>query len=296
MGDVNVSAEQCEIPWYEAWSVVTGFAGATTGGLIGGFWPGAAAAAPSLAAFIAAGASAGFIIAYCSSRIAQAFLKSHDRTPTVTAVGMVIDVGRSPMIFPFDGDWLLNLKILGGNAFELMNERHDGAQACVRFKPDGTRYLHCEITSNIGIYGCIGAMAGAVAGGIAGAVGGAAAGAIIAAACLATGIFWLLCVIVAVLAAVIIAAVITAVVAWAGGAVGSGAGAIADEIEGQGDKADGVAENTCVTFTGRWVTDMDHGWNEIHDIEAIDIHDTAGQDGACLKMAAALGAGMVDPR
>jgi hypothetical protein len=129
--------------------------------------------------------------------------------------------------------------------------------------------LHCEITAHAGDF--------AAAGGAIGSVAGLAAGiAIGLAICAALGIFTFG--IGAALCALIVA-IAAAVGAFAGGAVGDFLGAfigwVVDELS-DFDKLGKTIEshfNCTIIITGRWVTDISHEHNEIHDIEAVQITD-----------------------
>ena len=98
---------------------------------------------------------------------------------------------------------------------------------------------------------------------------GAAAGAAVAVACLWAGVFPpLLCTLAALVVAFIVSIVITALGVLAGGALGSAVGLAADEYEDRvGDAGADVLEcGDGVILSGDWVTDTDHGWNELHDV------------------------------
>lgn len=277
-----------EKAWHEAWTIRGGMAGMITGGLLGAFLGGAAGAG--------GGVVAGFLVGMCLTR-SFGRLQKHPYQPSVCVTGMVDEEWKNDGLFvpPLalwgklgvgamefferDGDWLFNLIILDGQSF-LLTEAHDGGQAYVRHKANCTPYLHCEISSNEGPFGCYGSAIGAVAG----AVLSAALLAPLAASCVAWGLFaWLCLLIVAILAALI-----TYAASAIGGIIGAGLGKLADEIEGQAKKGETVRAGDCVTFCGDWVTDMDHGWNELHELRTIQIHNGAKPKGAayCLRIAA----------
>ena len=243
----------------------------------------------TLAAAMAGGlAVLGAIAGFCNCRM------SRDRLPLkadgdTSVLGVVIDVGRSGTYFPFgDGDFLFNIKCV--------RPEHVVQDAdCVRHKASGVEYLHCEITSNVTLYGCAGAYAGAIAGMAVGVPTGAAAGAAVAAGCIATGIFAPLCIIAAIIVAAIISAAISGAGALGGAAIGSELGVAADEDENVlGDPgADVVKEGDLVVFSGDWVSDADHGWNEIHDIErAMVLANNIQLCDQAWKTAAAAGLGL----
>lgn len=243
-----------ETPWYESYSFLCGLAGAISIGAAAGLawgWPAGAA-----------GLVAGFIIGYCSCRISGR-LKKHKDQPQVCITGLVLATGQSTPVFPEDGDRTINIGLMSNDLWVAIDGA-DGKPACVRETEDGKPYLHCEISSHIGIYGCLGAMIGGVAGAVAGAI---VAGLIIAACGLS-----LLCLLLAILVALLLAAV----GAELGGLLGSAAGAAADAIDGTFDPMEGIGVGDCVTICGDWVTDADHGWNEIHDIKSIQKHAHLG--------------------
>ncbi len=275
-----MSKETCELPWYQSFS-----AGCA---LAGGVSIGAAAAAfggglsnPATWALLGSWGLAGAVIGYCSCRLAGRLRKVLVSPPfdaksgQTTVCGELIAIGRSDPLKPFgDGDWLYNVATRDRTVLEVA---FDGSTACVRTEapPD---FLHCEITSAIGTAGCIGQMVGAVVGAVAGSAAGVAVGVAIAAGCAAAGIFWLLCVIVAAIVALIVAAVITAVATEIGEYVGKAIGAAIDAAGDPTDIIPDVAEvGSCVCLTGDWVTDRDHGWNEIHDIRSAMILDSGGR-------------------
>ncbi len=295
-GDPSESAETCGLEWFESFSARCAGVG-TLAGLIAGAALGAIAG-PFLAAALAGSLGViGALIAFCACRLSAARLPRI--TPTdLTVVGIVIDIGRSLPLFPFgDGDYLFNIECVDRR---LLATGADGSGACVRTKAGGPEYLHCEITSNVTAFGCAGAIAGAAVGAAVGTVAGAGAGLAVAALCLALGIFAPLCILAAILVALFVSAASTGAGALAGGALGSAAGLAADEIEDQvGDAdADVVTCGDTVVFSGDFVTDADHNWNEIHDLKSAMVIDRelSGCDEA-IKLSSAVGAGLaVHPR
>lgn len=299
MGDPSESAETCELPWYQAFSALCAGVGTLAGAIAAAALSGAALTFVG-AAWAGTGAIVGALIAYCACRMSAGRLPriqpAGDPSTGETAVaGVVIDLGRALALFPFgDGDYLFNIKCVDRR---FLTPQSDGTAACVRNKSlaDGPEYLHCEITSNVTLYGCAGAIAGAAVAAAVGVPAGVAAGAAVAAACLATGIFAPLCILAAILVALLVSAAITGAGALAGGAVGSGLGLAADEVEDQvGDAAaDALHEGDAVIFSGDWVTDADHGWNEIHDINRAMVIDGGFDDcDRFRKVASALAAGL----
>lgn len=244
-----------ETPWYESYSFLCGLAGAISigaaAGLAWGWFAGAA------------GLVAGFLIGYCSCRISGR-LKKHKDQPEVCITGLVLATGQSTQVFPLDGDRTINIGLMPNDLW-VATDGADGKPACVRETEDGKPFLHCEISSHIGIYGCLGAVIGGIAGGVAGAI---EAGLIIASCTL----MWWLCL----LGAIFVFLFLVALGTFGGGAIGSGAGAAADAIDGTFDPMEGIGVGDCVTICGDWVTDADHGWNEIHDIKSIQKHAHLG--------------------
>ena len=298
-GDPGLSAETCGLPWYRAFSALCAGVGTLAGAIAG-----AALAGLSLglgaAALAGPGAVIGALIAYCACRMSAGrlpkILPPGDAASGLTTTpGIVIDIGRAFPIFPFgDGDYLFNIKCVPRR---LLSTQADGSAACVRTKDiaDGPEYLHCEITSNVTLYGCAGAIAGAAAAAPVGVAAGTAAGAAVAAACIAAGILAPLCLLAALLIALLVSGGITGAGALAGGAIGSGLGLAADDFEDQvgGAGADELHCGDAVIFTGEWVTDADHGWNEFHDLTDAMIVDREFDDcDRAIKMIGAVAAGL----
>ena len=303
-GDPSQSAETCDLPWYQAFSALCAGVG-TLAGIIAGAALGGLSLTVATAALAGSGAVIGALVAYCACRMSPQRLAkinppSDPRTGLTSAAGIIIDIGRSFPIFPWgDGDYLFNIKCVNPG---LLSTQADGTPACIRTKDvaQGPQYLHCEITSNVTLYGCAGAIAGAAAAAPVGVGLGIAAGAAVAAACLATGIFAPLCLLAALLIALLVSSAVTGAGALAGGAIGSAAGLAADEVNDQVGQADAdvIECGDAVVFSGDWVTDRDHGWNEVHDLKRAMIIDRDFQDcDRLLKTAAAVGTGlMVAPR
>lgn len=261
-----------------------------------------AAAIPAFA-FAGVGAILGALIAYCACRMSAGRLPKinppgNPETGQTSVIGIVNDIGRSFALFPFgDGDYLFNIRCVPRG---FLTPQASGDAACIRTKDliNGPEYLHCEITSNVTLYGCAGAVTGAAAAAPAGVALGTGAGLAVAAGCLALGIFAPLCFLAAILVALIVSSLVTGGGALAGAAIGSAAGLAADELADQVGEAgaDVVECGDAVVFTGDWVTDADHGWNEIHDIRAAMIIDRGFE--LCErvgKVAGAVGTGMMAP-
>jgi hypothetical protein len=277
-----------EKPWYKAWTFVAAASGMGTFGAAGLVGWGAGG--------VGAGLVFGFLLGMCLSR-SFGRLRSHAYEPEVCVTGMVDEQWKNDGLFvpPLalwgklgigamkyferDGDWLFNLIILD-NQSHVITEAYDGSQAQVRRKADCTPYLHCEISSNEGPLGCYGSVVGA-------AVGAAVSLAFIAplaASCAAWGPFFWVCL----LLVAVLALLVTYLGSVIGGLIGAGAGKLADEIEGQGKLSKGVKKGDCVTFCGEWITDMDHGWNELHELKTIQVHEDipAHSISNCMRKAA----------
>ena len=125
--------------------------------------------------------------------------------------------------------------------------------------------LHCEIGSHIGDYAAVGAAIGSVAGAIGGAFIGAAL--CVALGLVTFGIGALACL----LAVAIAIAVGAAVGGLLGDAIGALAGWIADELSDFDERGEAINRGCLMKLTGRWVTDSNHQWNEIHDIESAQL-------------------------
>lgn len=243
---------------------------------------GAGAAGPGLLlalAVIAVSAGGGAIVGFFVGFAVNWFDRLHPHTPsTITMAGCVLCAGKNTGIPPFnDNDWTFNLggdalAVLGPagmglNVDEIRNrDAPGGGPAFPVLDPgSGQRALHCEIGSHIGDFAAVGGAVGSVAGAIGGALAGAA---ICAAVGLSTfGIGALVC--------LLIVAVAIAAGAFVGGAIGNFAGAglgwIADEIDGFDEKGEAVTLGCIMNFTGRWITDSSHQWNEIHDVESVQL-------------------------
>lgn len=284
--------------------------GAALGGLIGylnaveiaGFASGGAVgllglAVTALAA--ASGAVLGFWIGYAVNWFDRLFPHSPS---TITMAGCVLCAGKNTGFPPWnDNDWTFNLggpnlallfPTTAGLSVEVVRNRDapDGGPAFPAADPaSGQPALHCEISSNIADYAAVGGAVGGVAGAVAGGIAGAA---ICVAVGLATfGIGGLIC-------AVIVAALILGgaiVGGFAGDAIGAGIGWIADELDDFDERGEAVSRGCLMNFTGRWVTDSSHQWNEIHDIESAqlvecnDCHEATGTTSGPLIAAVGLG-------
>lgn len=151
-----------------------------------------------------------------------------------------------------------------------------------------------DIELRVGNYGSVGGAIGSVAGAIGGML---LAAAICAALGIATfGIGLIACALIIALGA----AVGAAVGGLAGAAIGGGIGWIADQFSDFDRKGKSV-QNGCQMFmTGRWVTDLSHQHNEIHDLDSAVLIDCGvSSSGQGLTLAGAVGTGRhpsgVDP-
>jgi hypothetical protein len=197
---------------------------------------------------------------------------------TVTITALVQCAGKNSGVPPFnDGDWTFNV----GEAWSVTDPIQPALtmeEIRTRAAPDSglsrafrttdpesddpsRPVFHVEISSQVGNFGAIGAAVGSVAGAIGGML---IAAAICAALGLATfGIGFAVCALIVALGAFIGAAA----GGLAGAAIGGGLGWIADQL-GDFEQRGKAVERGCQMFlTGRWVTDISHQHNEIHDLE-----------------------------
>jgi hypothetical protein len=274
---------------------MAGAAGAgAAAGLLLALLSGAGAGLTALIALL--GAAAGAVLGFFIGSMVDWFNRLKEQTPrTITITGMAACTGRNPFgVQPFsDGDWTCNIGGIGGvGAFTLAaptdlpitapgaaNQTDevrlraaagsDLAQAFPSFNEEGltTPILHCELSALAGTLSVVGGAVGSAVGfGIGIGIG--------LAICAALGIFTFgigaaVCALIVALAAAIGAAV--------GGVVGDVLGAfigwLIDEISDFDKLGETIEANKrCTLFvTGRWVTDISHEHNEIHDIEAVSV-------------------------
>lgn len=262
---------------------------------------GGAATLAVLAVIVAAGAAAvwaGFI-GY-AVEWSRRLKVQNPRTITVSA--LVLCAGKNSGVPPFnDGDWTFNV----GEAWAVTMPTDAGltmdvvrtraapdsglSQAFPTIDPDraGTpQVFHVEISSNIGDFGSVGAAIGSTAGLIAGIIAGAAICA--ALGILTLGIGFALCALIIAVAALLGAGL----GGLAGAAIGGGIGWIADQFSDFEERGKEVHEGCRMSLTGRWVTDLSHQHNEIHDLEAAVI-DECGVDSStgALTISGAVGIG-----
>ncbi len=252
----------------------------------------------ALLAIVALGAVAGAALGFFVGSAVDWFNRLKEQSPsTITISGVARCTGRNPFGWqPFsDGDWTCNMGDLVllapsdlpvtasgaasqtdevrlraapgsglSHAFKSFNE-----SACDPDHPGEckTDVLHCELSALAGTFSVVG---GAIGSGV-GFVLGIVVGVII---CIVAGIFTFG--IGAAICAVIVA-LLAAGGAVAGGIVGSGLGAfigwLVDEIRDFDKLGEVIEANRICTLgiTGRWVTDISHEHNEIHDIESVQI-------------------------
>ncbi len=294
------------------------FPGATLGAIAGALLTMAIGMGAALG--FGAGAAGGAALGVAWAQVYAWYTRLKVQNPSqITIAGTPHCAGKNPFgIQPFtDGDWTTNmgappfvlafptdLALSPGvsdpmteirtraapgsgltNAFESFNESAcspTDTAACV------TPILHCEISSNIGGASAIGGAIGTTVGVVAGAIAAAAICAAIGA--FTFGIGALIC--------LILAAIVMAVLALAGyfigAAVGSVVGAIIDaasDFDKEGQFLE--AHQQCVfKVSGRWVTDISHQHNEIHDISSIVLVECGvGSAASALTLTAAVGTG-----
>jgi hypothetical protein len=288
------------------WAMIGGAGGAIWAILnLIGTGPFGWAAALAIAFAFVAGAGLGFWV----GNGVEWFVRLKEQDPkTITVTGFIVCAGKNSGIPPFhDNDWTFNmahdpppmaLKVVfpnlpGLDVNQVLTRAAPGSgqsQSYHSLDPNlGKRpVFHCEIGSHIGDY----AAAGGAIGSVAGTVAAIAAGIAI---CVALGIFTFgigaaLC--------LLIVAILAAAGAWVGGFVGNliggGLGWIADKFSDFDEKGEAITKNTCMAFTGTWVTDKSHQHNEIHDIESAQIVECGEAIGAAaspLGVVAAVGIG-----
>ena len=263
-----------------------------------------------LAAFVAvlavvAAALAGAIVGGFIGYAVEWFKRLKVQNPSAITISALIEcAGRNTGgIPPFaDGDWTFNaspnwaVTAPAGSGLTMDEVRTRAApgsglaQAFRTTDPDANpspQVFHVEISSQIGNFGAVGSAIGTVAGAIGGALIGAAACAAVAALTFGLGIA--LCALFIALGAAIGAAV----GALVGAAIGAGIGWIADQF-GDFNKLGESVENGCQMFlSGRWVTDINHQHNEIHDLTAAVLIECGvqGSSSSGLQLAGAVGTG-----
>jgi hypothetical protein len=273
-------------------------AGASLAGFSGGA---ALVALAAIAVAIVAGAIVGGFVGYA----VEWFKRLKVQSPSTITISALIEcAGRNTGgIPPFaDGDWTFNaaeqwaVTAPAGSGLTMDEVRTRAApgsglpQAYKTIDPDdpaNPQVFHVEISSQIGNFGAVGSAVGSVAGAIAGAIAGAALCAAVAAFTFGLGIA--LCALFIALGAMVGAAV----GGLLGAAIGAGIGWIADQF-GDFNKLGESVERGCQMFlTGRWVTDINHQHNEIHDLAAAVLIEcgVTGSSSSGLEIAGAVGTG-----
>lgn len=268
---------------------IASLAGITGGGPI-------AVAFAAIAVAAVGGAIVGFFVGFAVNWFDRLFPHSPS---TITMSGCVVCAGKNTGFPPWnDNDWTFNLgpshAVLAPTDAGLTvdevrgRDAPDGGPAFPTRDPDAlVPALHCEIGSHIGDYAAVGGAIGSVAGAIGGAIAGAAI-------CVALGL--LTFGIGAAVCALVIALGIALGAAGGGllgNAIGAGIGWIADELSDFDERGESIHEGCVMIFTGRWVTDSSHQWNEIHDIESAQLVECPGcGDGTVTRgLTAAVGIG-----
>jgi hypothetical protein len=228
------------------------------------------------------GALDGYVLGVAIGYAVEWFTRLKEQTPrTITLNGHLVCAGKNTGLPPFnDNDWTFNLgpnpagagtpTVLfptGLGIVEVMTRAAPGSGLAHAFASQDPNtheaVLHCEIGSHIGDFAAAGTAIGAAAGAVAGGLIGAAIG------CTVLGIFTFgIACLIAILVGILIGAIVGA---FAGDLVGSGVGWIADQVSDFDKKGESVEKCCVVNFTGRWVTDIGHQHNEIHNIESMQI-------------------------
>ena len=206
-----------------------------------------------------AGLIVGFVWGYCLARFFGR-LRVHEER--ICASGLATNPGRAGFwddhvwLAPFmwDPDFVWDLVPIPAHMhFVFDNATHP------RCNDQNIGILHCEIDSAIKTAGCIGGMIGSLVGGI---IGVLVLVPLLAASLFCGPLVWLCAIF-----AFFIAAIAAYVGSYIGALIGAAVGHLIDVIGGAGDEFESLDTNTCIMVTGRWVIDLDHGWNEIHPVE-----------------------------
>jgi hypothetical protein len=198
---------------------------------------------------------------------------------TITINGELQCTGKNTGVPPInDNDWTFNMfapftvtdPVLPGlTTDEVRTRAAPGSglsQAYATYdptKPDEPQVFHCEISSRMGDYAAVGGTIGSVAGAALGIAGGAAACAALAAVTFGFG----LAVCALLLAAAFFAGALVGGIL--GDLIGTLIGFIADKLRDFDELGESVRAGCIVNFTGRWVTDVGHQHNEVHDIKSV---------------------------
>lgn len=274
LGDKD-AAQGRVIKWVIGGASVFGLAGYLAAAAAGATGVGLLLAAAIIIVSAVGGAAVGFWVGFAVNWFDRLFEQS---PRTITMAGCVLCAGKNTGFPPFnDNDWTFNL---GGSSLTLLDPTIAGldvAEIRTRSAPDdgpaftvvdaasGQPALHCEISSHMGDFAAVGGAAGAVAGAIVGAIAGAAICAALGVATFGIGALACLLVIAAAIALGAIGG------GFLGDAIGAGIGWIADELSDFDERGEAISRGCLMNFTGRWVSDSSHQWNEIHDIESAQL-------------------------
>ncbi len=239
-------------------------------------WTGGAASV-ALAAIIVAAMAAAVLGGFIGYAVEWSRRLKVQNPRTITVCALVSCAGTNSGIPPFnDGDWTFNVTTPWAvtdpqtpplSIAEIRNRAAPDSGLPTAYETtdpnDGNREVfHVEISSKIGDFGSVGGAIGSAAGTIGGIIAGAAI--CVAAGLLTFGLALALC-------ALIVAALALggAIVGGFGGAaIGGGIGWIADQFSDFDTRGKSVERGCQMFLTGRWVTDLSHQHNEIHDLEA----------------------------
>jgi hypothetical protein len=230
-------------------------------------YPAAAAAPFAIVAGAVAGAAivVGGVIAFC---VWHHFGRLKTLQDSVCISGVADAANDSEdhwyLSIAWDPDRSIDV-VLHTSQLNLITDKAD----FIRCNDAGTPLLHIEIASHVPDAACIGGVIGSIVGSVLGIVAGIAAGAAIAS--LGCGPFALFCFLLALLVAFLVAAAITAAGAWVGGIVGGLVGKALDKGDHLLELGASVGPGTCLTANGRWITDLGHGWNEVHPVVTLKL-------------------------
>jgi hypothetical protein len=271
-------------------------------GLVGTATLGGAAALIAVAAVIV-GALAGTVLGFFVGFMVEWFFnRLKEQNPShITIQGLIRCAGKNSGLPPIhDNDWTFNMDA-DFRVLQPLDAGLDATEVRQRAAPDSglaqafptsdpehgdIQVVHCEISSRMGDYAAVGAAVGSVAGTVAGIAIGAAICAGLAIVTL--GLALAVCALV-VAALALAGALVGGVV---GDLVGAGIGAIVDAVSDFDERGEAVEPGCVMFFTGRWVTDVGHQHNEIHDVESAQIVDCGVRStGSGLAIAGAVGIG-----
>lgn len=228
------------------------------------------------------GGALGYVLGYCLARLSR--LQPNRGRRCIS--GLVLRIARMQFsggvalaAFTYDPDWTFDLAPRSDEAADLVS-RDALWIRCYTLNldckdrphdPNGTPTIHCEIPSRIGEWGCIGGSIGAVAG----AALGAAVVIALAPLALGCGPLAFLCL----LLILLLGGLITYLGAELGAIIGHRIGEALDAGQGLASAYGEGLCGSCLSVEGDWVTDQDHGHNEIHDVEGIPllVHPPPGE-------------------